>query len=180
VNLKILAFSDVMRYTGCIINFEGDSFMDGVLSTNKVTQIALIVRDIEKTKTKLAEFLGLPVPPHFDGGDFAITQTVYKDRKAPDANCLLAFFDVGDGLQLELIQPNGAASVWQDFLDEKGEGLHHIAFNVKGMDQVILSCEKFGMKFMQKGNYGDNSGCYSYFEGGESLPFFIELLESFE
>jgi catechol 2,3-dioxygenase-like lactoylglutathione lyase family enzyme len=153
--------------------------MEGILGTSKVTQVALVVKDIEKTKAKLAEFLGLPVPPHFGGGDYAVTQTQYMGKPAPDADCLLAFFDVGGGVQLELIQPNGVASVWQDFLDTKGEGLHHIAFNVKGMDQVILSCEDFGMKPVQKGNYGDGSGCYSYLEGGEGLPFIVELLESF-
>ena len=153
--------------------------MSGILGTSKVTQVALIVRDIEKTKAKLAELLALPVPPHFGGGDFAVTQTQYKGAPAPDADCLLAFFDVGGGLQLELIQPNGKPSVWQDFLDKKGEGLHHIAFNVKGMEQVILSGENFGMKLEQKGNYGDGGGCYAYLEGGEGLPFYVELLESF-
>jgi hypothetical protein len=47
------------------------------------------------------------------------------------------------------------------------------------MDQVILKCEGFGMDLVQKGNYGDGGGCYSYLEGGESLPFIVELLESF-
>jgi catechol 2,3-dioxygenase-like lactoylglutathione lyase family enzyme len=154
--------------------------MSGILGTSKATQIALIVRDIEKTKKKLSDFLGLPVPPHFGGGDFSVTQTQYKGAPAPDADCFLAFFDIGGGVQLELIQPNGAASVWQDFLDEKGEGLHHIAFNVKGMEQVILNCENFGLKLEQKGNYGDGSGCYSYLEGGEDMPFLVELLENFD
>ncbi|MCL2003480.1 MAG: VOC family protein [Oscillospiraceae bacterium] len=153
--------------------------MAGTLGTSKVTQVALIVRDIEKTKAKLAAFLGLPAPPHFGGGDYAVTQTQYKGAPAPDADCLLAFFSVGDGLQLELIQPNGVPSVWQDFLDQKGEGLHHIAFNVNGMEQVILNCENFGMTLEQKGNYGDGGGCYAYLEGGEGLPFYVELLESF-
>ncbi|MCL1807261.1 MAG: VOC family protein [Oscillospiraceae bacterium] len=154
--------------------------MEGTIGTSKLTQVALIVKDIEVTKQKLARFFGCPVPPHFPGGDYAITQTVYMGAPAPDANCLLAFFDVGGGVQLELIQPNGVASVWQDFLDQKGEGLHHIAFNVKGMDQIILSCENFGMKFVQKGNYGNGSGCYSYLEGGDGLPFIVELLENFK
>ncbi|MDR0292806.1 MAG: VOC family protein [Oscillospiraceae bacterium] len=153
--------------------------MDGIIGTSKLTQVALIVRDIEKTKTRLAEFLGVPVPPHFGGGDYAVTQTQYMGAPAPDASCMMAFFTVGDGVQIELIQPNGVASVWQDFLNQKGEGLHHIAFNVKGMDSIILSCEGFGMKLVQKGNYGSGDGCYSYLEGGNGLPFILELLESF-
>jgi len=154
--------------------------MASIIGTTKMTQVALVVKDIEKSKAKLAKFFGVPEPPHFSGGDFAVTQTNYLGNPAPDADCLLAFFAVGDGVQLELIQPNGAPSVWQDFLDEKGEGLHHIAFNVKGMDSIILSCEDFGMKFLQRGNYGDGSGCYSYLEGGDGMPFIMEFLENFD
>ena len=154
--------------------------MGSVIGTTKLTQVALIVKDMEKSKAQFAKFFDVPVPPHFPGGDFAVTQTNYLGKPAPDADCFLAFFDVGDGVQLELIQPNGAASVWQDFLDEKGEGLHHIAFNVKGMESIILSCENFGMKFLQKGNYGDGSGCYSYLEGGQGMPLVMEFLESFQ
>ncbi|MCL2254888.1 MAG: VOC family protein [Lachnospiraceae bacterium] len=152
--------------------------MGSILGTTKLTQVALIVKDIEKTKKRLADFFGVPVPPTISGGDYEITQTNYMGKPAPDADCLLAFFDMSDGVGLELIQPNGAKSIWQDFLEQKGEGLHHIAFNIKGMEQIIISCEEFGMNFVQKGNYGDGSGCYSYLEGGQDLPFVIELLES--
>ena len=155
------------------------SILSGIMETNRVTQVALVVRDIVATKNKLSELLGLPVPPHFDGGDYNITKTEFKGKPAPEANCLLAFFNVGEGFQLELIQPNGVSSVWQDFLDENGEGLHHIAFVVKGMDDAIEKCEKFGMTLVQKGNYGDGNGCYSYLEGGDGMPFLVELLESF-
>jgi catechol 2,3-dioxygenase-like lactoylglutathione lyase family enzyme len=157
-----------------------ENYMSNILGTSKVTQVALIVKDIEKTKTRLAGLFGVPVPPHFGGGDFAVTKTNYLGAPAPKAGCMLAFFDAGDGLQLELIQPNGEPSVWQDFLDQKGEGLHHIAFGVKGMKEVILGCEGFGMKLEQTGNYGDGGGCYSYLSGGEGLPFFIELLANGE
>jgi catechol 2,3-dioxygenase-like lactoylglutathione lyase family enzyme len=153
--------------------------MEAAIGHSQITQVALVVRSMAQTKARIAKMLGVPEPPHFDAGDFAVTKTWYKGEEAPDINCLLAFFDAGGGVQLELIQPNGVPSVWQDFLDQKGEGLHHIAFAVEGMDKQILSCENFGMKLVQKGNYGDNSGCYSYLEGGEGLPCLIELVENF-
>ena len=37
--------------------------------------------------------------------DYAVTRTEYEGNPAPEANSLLAFFDVGPGLQIELIQP---------------------------------------------------------------------------
>lgn len=153
--------------------------MEGIIGTRIITQVALIVRDIEKTKARLAEFFGITEPPCFPGGNYSVTQTEVKGQPAPDANCLMAFFDIGNGVQLELIQPNGVSSVWQDFLDERGEGLHHIAFGVKDMDGKIKACEDFGLTLLQKGNYGDGGGRYSYLGNGDGLPFILELLESF-
>jgi len=150
-----------------------------IIGTNVLTQVALVVKDIEKVKTHLAELFCIDVPPTIEAGEFAVTQTQIHGKPAPDAKCRMAFFSVGNGVQLELIEPNETPSVWRDFLNEKGEGLHHIAFGVKGMTTVIKSCEGFGMTLLQKGNYGDGSGCYSYLDGGERLPFLLELLESF-
>ena len=150
-----------------------------VIGTDKLTQVALVVNDIEKTKERLAKFFGIEAPPTVESGDYAITKTEVKGKPSPDAACRMAFFSVGNGVSLELIEPNETPSVWRDFLNERGEGIHHIAFGVKGTDAVIKSCEEFGMELVQKGFYGDGSGCYSYLNGGEGLPFIVELLESF-
>jgi len=150
-----------------------------VIGTDVLTQVALVVNDVEKTKARLAQFFGVPEPPTINSGDYAVTKTEVFGKPSPDAACRMAFFSVGNGVQLELIEPNETPSVWRDFLNERGEGIHHIAFNVKGMDAVIKSCEGFGMELVQKGNYGDGSGCYSYLNGGEGLPFILELLENF-
>ena len=94
---------------------------------NRLAQVGFIVRDVEATKIKFAEFFGVPVPPTCDGGKYEVTGTTVNGEPAPDANCLMAFFDL-ENIQLELIQPNGVKSTWQDFLDTHGEGIHHIAF----------------------------------------------------
>jgi hypothetical protein len=36
------------------------------------------------------------------------------------------------GLSIELIEPDGKPSTWQEFLDIRGEGIHHIAFLQEG------------------------------------------------
>ena len=154
--------------------------MAGILDTNVVTQVGFIVRDIEKSKRKFAEFFGVEPPRHFDGGKFEITGTTVNGEPAPYANCLMAFFDAGPNVQIELIQPNGVKSTWQDFLDEHGEGIHHLAFNVKGTDDKIKACEKFGMKVLQRGKYGDGSGEYTYLDATGDLNCILELLESYK
>jgi hypothetical protein len=39
-------------------------------------------------------------------------------------------------VQLELIEPNEAHSVWRDEMERLEEGLHHIAFTVDNIDEV--------------------------------------------
>jgi len=154
--------------------------MAGILDTSTLTQVGFIVRDLEASKKKFAEFLGCPVPPTCDGGQYEVTGTTVEGQPAPQANCLMAFFDVGEHIQIELIQPNGVKSTWQDFLDEHGEGIHHLAFNVKNTDEKIRAMEHFaGAKVMQRGKYGNGKGEYTYLDVHDHLKCMIELLENY-
>lgn len=55
-------------------------------------------------------------------------------------------------LQLELIEPDHQPSTWRDYLNEHGEGLHHIAFAVEGMKEKIMLLEGKGFPLQQKGS----------------------------
>ena len=152
--------------------------MAGIVGTQLVAQVGFVVKDIEQTKRKWAAFLGVDVPETQSCGDDEVTQTVFEGRRAPEANALLAFFDVGPGLQLELIQPNDAPSTWRSFLNEHGEGMHHLAFQVRNSREKIASAEGAGLRLVQHGIYGDGSGEYSYLEAPD-LKCVVELLESY-
>jgi methylmalonyl-CoA epimerase len=153
--------------------------MAGIIGTNVITQVGFIVRDIEASRKKFAEFFGVEPPKVIDGGKYEVTGTVVDGKPAPDANCQMAFFNVGPNVQLELIQPNGVKSTWQDYLDNHGEGIHHIAFGVKGMDEKIAACEKFGMKCVQRGKYGSGGGEYAYMDAYDDMKCLVELLENY-
>lgn len=153
--------------------------MAGMIQTNVVTQVGFIVKDIYAARSKFARFFGVEEPGIIDGGPYEITGITYQGKPAPEANCLMAFFDAGPNVQIELIQPNGVKSTWQDFLDTHGEGIHHIAFCVKGMSEKLLVCEAEGLKCVQRGKYGDGSGEYAYLDANQDLKCFIELLENY-
>ena len=142
--------------------------MNGLIGTNIVTQIAFVVKDIEVTKKKLADFLGVEPPEH--RASEKGPENLIDGKPAPDCNALLAFFKVGENLSIELIQPNGVKSVWQDVLDESGEGFHHFAFRINGMDDKVSACENAGFKCLQRGKG------YAYMDGRDDLKFIIELL----
>ena len=68
---------------------------------------------------------------------------------------------------------------WQDFLDEHGEGIHHIAFPVKNTDEKIKAAEKFGAVCVQRGKYGGGNGEYAYLDFTKDLKCLMETLESY-
>lgn len=152
--------------------------MNGVIGTNMLAQVGFVVRDLEASKKKFAKFFDVEVPADVDSGDYSITQTIFQGEKAPDAHCTMAFFDVGSNVRIELIQPTEAPSAWREYLDSHGEGIHHLAFRVKGMQQVIDSCESFGMTLQQRGEYNTGSGRYAYMDASKDLKFILELLEN--
>ena len=152
--------------------------MADIVGSGLVAQVGFVVNDIETTKRKWAEFLGVDVPETQPCGDYEITQTVFEGQPAPKANSLLAFLDVGPGLQIELIQPNDEPSTWRNYLNEHGEGIHHLAFQVKDSKAQIANAEAAGLRLVQHGVYGDGGGEYNYLEAPD-LKCIIELLESY-
>lgn len=147
---------------------------NGILGTKVITQIGLLVHDIEKVSQAYAEFFGMEKPAWFwtDTADKA--QTEFRGASS-EARAKLAFFDMGS-LQLELIEPDHHASTWREHLDAHGEGVHHIAFVVEGMKEKISLMEGKGMRLVQKGEY--TGGRYAYLDTFEPLKVMLELLEN--
>lgn len=150
-----------------------------ILECGSFCQVGYIVKDIEESKKRFAALFGCAVPASIDCGKYEVTKTVYKGRPAPAAACMMAFFKLSSGVQMELIQPNEAPSIWREYLNEKGEGIHHIAFQCINMDAVISDCEEAGMTLVQRGQYGDASGQYAYLDSNNDYKCMIELLEDY-
>ena len=145
------------------------------IGTHIVTQIAIVVKDIDKTSDAFSRILGMPKPPvSLTGGESA--RAVYRGEPLL-AQAKLAFFNFGQ-VSLELIQPLGGDSVWQEVLDQKGEGVHHIAFNVKGTDKVTDYLDGHNIPIIQQGHY--TGGMYTYVDSESQLAVMLELLENFD
>ena len=147
----------------------------GILGTKIVTQIGFVVNDIEKTSQAFADFLGVEKP------QWSLTDTIDKTHgefngQPCPARAKLAFFHVGETLDIELIEPDETPSVWRNVLNEKGEGVHHIAFVVNGMKEKILALEGNGMKLLQRGEY--TGGRYAYIDCVDQLQPIVVPLET--
>lgn len=102
------------------------------------TQIAWVVKDLEKAKTYFQNLLGVT--------NFSTTTSVKLKEYAAtyygessDAINLLAMAYSG-GSFIELIQPVSGRSIFQDFIDEQPEGgVQHVAFStsITHLEDVI-------------------------------------------
>ncbi len=144
------------------------------LGTTTITQVAIIVKDIEAKARAWAEVLGLPVPEIIITDTYERAQTQYNGQPS-EARAKLAFFHLGQ-VALELIEPVGKPSTWHDQLEEHGDSLHHIAFEVQGMPAKVAFLAAQGIPLVQRGEY--SGGRYAYFDGHSRLGAIIELLEN--
>jgi methylmalonyl-CoA/ethylmalonyl-CoA epimerase len=157
-------------------HFKNEKANAQIITNRTVTQVAVIVKDIDKAREAWANVLGVTVPEVSVAESHPSRPTRYIGNPS-DAKAKLVFFDMGN-LQVELIQPLGGKSTWQEFLDKNGEGIHHIAFSVKSIDGVEKQFELGGMPVVQNGGW--DGGAYSYIDASKNLGCILELLENFK
>jgi methylmalonyl-CoA/ethylmalonyl-CoA epimerase len=150
---------------------------DAALNPEMICQIGFIVRDIERTAERFREVFGFPRPEIIVTPGHEIAETTYQGEPS-DATAKLAFFNTGQ-VQIELIEPDEKPSVWRDFLEQHGEGVHHIAFQVPDTKMATNRLAESGIGICQQGLYSDRSGMYTYMDSTPALGMMIELLETF-
>ena len=111
----------------------------------KTLNLTMVVKDIYKTSQYLSSLLGI--------GPWE------KMEYAPDKNDMIvgkpfklkfAFAQLGS-IVLQLTQPIEGESPWKKFLDENGEGLHNIFFEVPDWDETIKRYETQESKILASG-----------------------------
>jgi methylmalonyl-CoA/ethylmalonyl-CoA epimerase len=142
----------------------------------KVVQIAIVCRDIEATSKRWAGLLGMEVPKISTTRPGKEVHMIVRGKPS-DARVKLAFFQTGQ-VVIELLQPLGGASNWQEGLDKNGESVHHIGFQVEDLDKSLKACEKLGFPNVHQGRYDSDDGTYVYVDSKNQLGVTVELLHS--
>jgi catechol 2,3-dioxygenase-like lactoylglutathione lyase family enzyme len=109
-------------------------------------QIAWVTRDLDATEKALTSLLGAKKWIRLPGVHFGPDSCTYRGRPA-DFAADIALSYAGD-TQLELIAPVTGESIYTDFLDRSGPGLHHICVEV---DDVEAALAERGAEVVQRG-----------------------------
>ena len=81
----------------------------------KIEHLGIAVKDIKASNQIFEDLLG--VAP-------------YKEEEVKSEHVLTSFFQIGES-KIELLQATNESSAIHKFIEKKGEGIHHIAFDVE-------------------------------------------------
>ncbi len=116
------------------------SIPDSIFKGEDFHHVGVIVKDMDNT---IAYLEAIGIGPFGPMGDKKWVDIPFKGElhgKPAEWKVKISSTKVGD-TEIELLQPSGGESALQEFLDEHGEGVHHIAYlsdDVRGdMDKML-------------------------------------------
>jgi methylmalonyl-CoA/ethylmalonyl-CoA epimerase len=71
----------------------------------------------------------------------------YRIEEIPDQKVRTAFFKVGQ-TKIELLESTDPDGPVGRFIEKRGEGIHHMAFAVKGLEEKLKFAESAGVKLI--------------------------------
>jgi len=98
----------------------------------KIEHIGIAVKDIEQSNELFKVLFNKPA---------------YKMEEVESEGVKTSFFMLGDS-KIELLQATNPDSAIAKFIDKKGEGMHHIAFEVEDIDAEITRLKNEGFKLI--------------------------------
>ncbi|MFP5106925.1 VOC family protein [Neobacillus sp. C211] len=148
-----------------------------LLGTNKIEQLAIVVKDLDAAAEAYCKLLGVEKPPVIQSGPSELTQVIFEG-KPTEADSKYMFINT-PLLQLELIEPGDSPSTWKKHLETQGEGVHHISLVVNDIEEKVKLLEDMGYPVIQRGNFWNGKGRYAYIDTTSTYKVIIELLERF-
>lgn len=135
-----------------------------------IQQICFVVRDITAGEKFFQHKLGVSRFCRFD--DIQVDEPVYRGRPG-NFRYHLSLGYAGE-VAIELIQHLSGESIYKEFLDEKGEGAHHLGFLVPDHAQTIRDFQDSGYPVVQGGRIGGSF--FAYFDTRRDCGVYMETI----
>ncbi|MFX0015508.1 MAG: VOC family protein [Candidatus Hermodarchaeota archaeon] len=127
----------------------------------QIDQIGIVVEDMEKSLKYYENIFGSPF--------------LTLESPLDSAKLKIALFQVGN-IQLEIIQVLEGKTIHSKFLEEKGEGLHHIGFIVEDIEQELARMENEGIKVLERGVVQEMVK-FAYLDTEKTLGIILEIIQ---
>ena len=135
---------------------------DVVRRLGKVHHVALIVRSIDDALTFWRDMLGLELETIMD---------IDSDKVR------IAFLAVGES-KIELVEPTDDSTGVARFLATRGEGFHHVCFEVANLAETLLRLEIAGLELIDTAPRRGAEGPVAFIHPRACHGVLVELIEA--
>ena len=139
-----------------------------------VTQIAMVVPDLGAGVAMWSATLGDDWPIYAFGPE---NVPFLRYRGQPGTFSMRVALSSGSP-QIELIEPGNGPSIYHDWIEGHGYGVHHLGFHVADSDTVVRDMRLAGYEPVQEGaGYGlAGDGSFFYFDLTATLGLYLEVI----
>jgi methylmalonyl-CoA epimerase len=128
----------------------------------RVHHVALVVADLEQSLGFWRDMLGLPVE---------LVLPIEADRVT------IAFLPVGES-KVELVMPTDDTTGVARFLAAKGEGFHHVCFEVANLSETLMRLEMDGIELIDSVPRKGGEGPVAFLHPRSCHGVLVELIEA--
>jgi methylmalonyl-CoA epimerase len=140
----------------------GHGVPERIRRLGKVHHVALVVADLDRATRFWRDVLGLPVE---------LVLPIETDRVT------IAFLPVGES-KVELVQPTDDTTGVARFLESKGEGFHHVCFEVDNLSETLIRLEFDGIELIDSAPRKGAEGPVAFLHPRSCHGVLVELIEA--
>jgi methylmalonyl-CoA epimerase len=134
---------------------------------------------IEEMKIEKVEHIGIAVKSIDEAAKFyegILHLKLTEKIEVPQRKIRIAFVQVSE-TKLELLESMEEGSVIDKFLQKKGEGIHHICFEVESFDKVVAELKSNKMELLDEPRTGAEGKRIVFLKPKNAFGVLIELKE---
>ena len=135
---------------------------DDLRRIGRVHHVALIVRSIDDSLGLWRDALSLELETIMD---------------IPSDHVRIAFLGVGES-KIELVEPTDDTTGVARFLESKGEGFHHVCFEVPNLAETLLRLEISGLELIDTSPRRGAEGPVAFIHPRSCHGVLVELIEA--
>ncbi len=131
------------------------------MKLNKVEHIGIAVKNIKTVSDFYHNVFGCRIS---------------EEMNVPDRKLKIAFTDIS-GVKLEFLMGTDKESMMAKFIDKKGEGIHHICFEVDDVEKTASELQGKGVELVDKPRMGAEGKKIVFLQPKSVFGVLIELKE---
>jgi len=141
------------------------------MQDGSVIQVAYVVRDLDAAMKRHWEVFGIGPWDVYTFEAPKVRDYVVRGKPATHT-CLIAV-TWNDRIQLELMQPVAGRSIYDEHLETRGEGMHHIKLFYSDCAKAVAEYGRRGYPVIQSGKFDEDE--HYYLDTEKDFGYVIEL-----